>query len=150
MIVSNFSHSNSSGLKTVLKAVSTNADGVYVLLILTGDCFIPTNYQKIFASISAIPLAQAHIQFNTVMSSIETVIDRPRPILLTTADGKKQYFDAIVVTTPLGWLKKHKESIHELHPRISSAIDSISFGRLEKVDCHYLSTRPRTKKPCRY
>ncbi|KAL8830714.1 MAG: hypothetical protein Q9191_001276 [Dirinaria sp. TL-2023a] len=97
------------------------------------DCFIPTNYQKIIASISAIPLAQAHIQFNTVMASIENVIGRPRGILLTTSDGQKQYFDDIVVTTPLGWLKKHKESIHELHPRISSAIDTISFGRLEKV-----------------
>lgn len=97
------------------------------------DCFIPTNYQKIIAKISAIPLAQAHIQFNTVMASIETVAGTPHPILLTTSDGKKHDFDAVVVTTPLGWLKQHKESIHQLHPRIASAIDIISFGRLEKV-----------------
>lgn len=138
MIASSFSHLNSSGLKIVLKEASTNFVFVYVLLILTGDCFIPTNYQKIIASTSAIPLAQANVQFNTVMASVENVIGRPHPILLTTSDGRKQFFDDIVVTTPLGWLKKHKESIFELHPRISSAIDTISFGRLEKVVCHCL------------
>ena len=58
---------------------------------------------------------------------------------VTTSDGKKQYFDDVVVTTPLGWLKQHKESIHSLHPRIASAIDSISFGRLEKVKGRCLS-----------
>ncbi|KAL8650874.1 MAG: hypothetical protein Q9226_004962 [Calogaya cf. arnoldii] len=56
-----------------------------------------------------------------------------RPVCVTTSDGKAQYFDDVVITTPLGWLKQHKQSIHQLHPRVASAIDSISFGRLEKV-----------------
>lgn len=105
-------------------------------LISTEDCFIPTNYQKIITQISAVPLAQAHIQFNTVMTSVEALTGGPRPACLITSDARKQYFDDIVVTTPLGWLKQHKESIHQLHPRIASAIDSISFGRLEKVSGH--------------
>lgn len=97
------------------------------------DCFIPTNYQKIMARVAAAPLAQAHIQFDTVMVSVESQSSGPRPICVTTCNGQKQYFDDVVVTTPLGWLQQHKESIHRLHPRIASAIDSISFGRLEKV-----------------
>ncbi|KAL9614235.1 MAG: hypothetical protein Q9167_001256 [Letrouitia subvulpina] len=97
------------------------------------DCFIPTNYQKIMARISAVPLAQAHIHLDTMMVSVEAQIGESRPICLTTSNNKKQYFDDIVVTVPLGWLKQHKDSIHDLHPRIVSAIDSISFGRLEKV-----------------
>lgn len=56
-----------------------------------------------------------------------------RPVCVTTSDGKAQYFDDVVITTPLGWLKQHKESIHGLHPRIASAINSMSVGRLEKV-----------------
>ncbi|KAI4117584.1 MAG: hypothetical protein LQ345_002215 [Seirophora villosa] len=97
------------------------------------DCFIPTNYEKILAHISSVPLTQASIRFNTTMACVEALEDGPYPICLTTSEGKKQYFDDVVVTTPLGWLKKHKESIRPLHPRIASAIESISFGRLEKV-----------------
>ncbi|KAL9016365.1 MAG: hypothetical protein Q9185_006284 [Variospora sp. 1 TL-2023] len=59
--------------------------------------------------------------------------DGQYPVCLTTSDGKKQLFDDVVLTTPLGWLKQHKESIRPLHPRIASAIESMSFGRLEKV-----------------
>ena len=70
------------------------------------------------------------------MTSVEAQTEGPRPVCLTTSNGKKQYFDDVVVTTPLGWLKQHKESIHQLHPRIASAIDSMSFGRLEKVNGH--------------
>ncbi|KAL8972884.1 MAG: hypothetical protein Q9197_002580 [Variospora fuerteventurae] len=97
------------------------------------DCFIPTNYEKIMARISSIPLAQAHVQLNTIMTCLEASEDGQYPVCLTTSDGKKQLFDDVVLTTPLGWLKQHKESIRPLHPRIASAIESISFGRLEKV-----------------
>lgn len=85
------------------------------------------------ARISAIPLAKAHIVFNTVMVSVEAEVGGPFPVSLTTSSGGKQYFDDVVVTTPLGWLKQHRDSIRQLYPRIASAIDSISFGRLEKV-----------------
>lgn len=85
------------------------------------------------ARISAIPLAQAHVQLNTIMTCLEAPEDGQYPVCLTTSDGKKQLFDDVVLTTPLGWLKQHKESIRPLHPRIASAIESMSFGRLEKV-----------------
>lgn len=107
----------------------------------TDDCFIPTNYQKIIARISAVPLAQADIQFNTAMVSVEASIAKPRSVTVTTSDGMKQHFDEVVVTTPLGWLKQHKDCIRQLHPRIASAIDSISFGRLEKVKTRRFSRK---------
>ncbi|KAL8917579.1 MAG: hypothetical protein Q9208_007862 [Pyrenodesmia sp. 3 TL-2023] len=97
------------------------------------DCFIPTNYKKIMALIAAVPLARAHFQWNTTMTSIEALTDGGSSVGLTTSDGKKQYFDGVVVTVPLGWLKQHKQCIKPLHPRIASAIESISYGRLEKV-----------------
>ncbi|KAL8805991.1 MAG: hypothetical protein Q9182_001648 [Xanthomendoza sp. 2 TL-2023] len=40
--------------------------------------------------------------------------DGPRPVCVTTSDGNMQYFDDVVVTTPLGWLKQHKESIPQV------------------------------------
>ncbi|KAL8778661.1 MAG: hypothetical protein Q9213_007309 [Squamulea squamosa] len=100
------------------------------------DCFIPTNYRKIVAKIAAVPLAKAKMCFNTAMTSVAAQNDGLRSVCVTTSDGKAQCFDDVVITTPLGWLKQHKESIHQLHPRIASAIDSISFGRLEKVNSH--------------
>lgn len=69
------------------------------------------------------------------MVSVEARLGEVRPVCVTDSDGRAQYFDEVVVTTPLGWLKQHKESIQPLQPRIASAIDSISFGRLEKVGC---------------
>ena len=97
------------------------------------DCFIPSNYEKIMDRISALPLAQAHIQLNTVMVSVQSSQTVPHSVSVTTSDGKQQCFDDVVITTPLGWLKQHKESIHHIHPRILAAIYSISYGRLEKV-----------------
>ena len=70
------------------------------------------------------------------MADVEARIGGPRPVCVTTSDNKTQYFDDVVVTVPLGWLKQHKDSVHHLHPRIASAIDSISFGRLEKVNSY--------------
>ncbi|KAL8773369.1 MAG: hypothetical protein Q9209_001763 [Squamulea sp. 1 TL-2023] len=89
---------------------------------------------KIVARIAALPLARAKMCFNISMTSVAAQQDGSRSVCVTTSDGKAQYFDDVVITTPLGWLKQHKESIDQLHPRITSAIDSISFGRLEKVN----------------
>ncbi|KAK4991150.1 hypothetical protein LTR66_006621 [Elasticomyces elasticus] len=97
------------------------------------DCFIPTSYEKIMAKVSAIPLEKARIQLNTVMTSIEVRTSGALQICVTTSDGKVQYFDDVVVTTPLGWLKQHKKSIPQMHPRVVSAIDAMSYGRLEKI-----------------
>ena len=97
------------------------------------DCFIPSNYENILGRISALPLAQAVVQFQSVMVSVQASEAAPHFVCVTTADGKQQYFDDVVITTPLGWLKQHKESIHNLETRVAAAIDSISYGRLEKV-----------------
>ena len=67
------------------------------------------------------------------MTSVEARPDGSGLVCVLTSNGIRQCFDDVVVTTPLGWLKQHKESICQLHPRIARAIESISFGRLEKV-----------------
>lgn len=53
---------------------------------------------------------------------------------VTTVAGKTYQFDELVVTFPLGWLKNNRAAFHPpLPPRLSRAIDSISYGDLEKV-----------------
>lgn len=102
-------------------------------LTCADDCFIPTSYRKILDHISEIPLAKAQFHFGTVMTSVETRTGDHAPVCVTDDRGKEQFFDEVVVTSPLGWLKRNQGSVPGLHPRIASAIESISFGRLEKV-----------------
>jgi hypothetical protein len=53
---------------------------------------------------------------------------------VVTDDGRRQTFDGVVMTTPLGWLKRNKEGFTpSLDRRLLDAIDSISVGHLEKV-----------------
>jgi hypothetical protein len=53
-------------------------------------------------------------------------------------------FDEVVVTSPLGWLKRHMEAFEpELPARLSKAINSIAYGCLEKV-CAWICRRKPT------
>ena len=89
------------------------------------------------AAIAEPALAKAKICFETVVNCVRYNETEEADVQVKTADGMVHRFDEVVLTTPLGWLKLHKQSVHPLTPRISEAIDSISYGRLEKV------SRPR-------
>jgi hypothetical protein len=53
---------------------------------------------------------------------------------LVLADGQRMHFDEVVVTTPLGWLKRNQAAFKPaLPPRLAQAIDNISYGELDKV-----------------
>jgi hypothetical protein len=98
-----------------------------------GDYFIATNYKKIMAKVAELPLLAAKLRLGTVMTSIEVSSSKEGRVCVRTSKNTEEYFDDVVITTPLGWLKINKQSIRPLSPRVSEAIESISFGRLEKV-----------------
>ena len=55
-------------------------------------------------------------------------------ILIETKDGMIQSFDEVVVTTPLGWLKRNLTAfVPPLPALVSNAVSHIGYGRLEKV-----------------
>lgn len=56
-------------------------------------------------------------------------------VTVSTAAGEKQVFDDVVLTAPLGWLKRNKDKAFTpaLPARLSQAIDNINYGRLEKL-----------------
>lgn len=55
-------------------------------------------------------------------------------VTVSTASGDRFTFDDVVVTCPLGWLKNNTNVFTPALPhRLQQAIDSISYGRLEKV-----------------
>jgi len=55
-------------------------------------------------------------------------------VTVTTADQATHEFDEVILTCPLGWLKRNISAFSPSLPsRITKAIEHISYGRLEKV-----------------
>ena len=96
------------------------------------------------AAIAETALAKADIRLNTVVEYVHNVEIGEGNVQVKTMDGITHHFDEVVLTTPLGWLKLHKGNIQPLAPRISEAIDSISYGRLEKVSQRRLQSSCRS------
>ncbi len=78
----------------------------------------------------------ADIKLGQKVTRVETPESgtKARGVTVVTEDGNRQVFDGVVMTTPLGWLKRNKEMfVPSLGKRLLNAIDSISVGHLEKV-----------------
>lgn len=100
--------------------------------------FVASTYKDILAHVSRAALQHADIRFNqpitNIHSNIQQDLNAPHKTTLTTATGETHTFDEVVVTCPLGWLKRNKPAFTpELPARLVQAIDNISYGRLEKV-----------------
>lgn len=69
------------------------------------------------------------------MSIFSTASSTENPsVTVTTAAGERFTFDEVVMTTPLGWLKRYLGQFSPPLPsRITTAIENMSYGRLEKV-----------------
>lgn len=106
------------------------------MLILVEEMFIETTYEKIFERISSPALEKADIRLGKRVVQVNTigVNGKSGTVAVKTEDGEMVTFSGVLMTTPLGWLKLHKEAIEPPLPaRISSAVDAISVGILEKV-----------------
>ncbi|PYI32996.1 flavin-containing amine oxidase [Aspergillus indologenus CBS 114.80] len=113
--------------------------------------FVASTYTRILEHVSKTARQHAEIRLNQPIIKIEsstrddsssnssstTTTTNPSPstqVTLTTASGETSTYDEVVVTCPLGWLKRNKDAFTpSIPPRLSQAIDSISYGRLEKV-----------------
>ena len=61
-------------------------------------------------------------------------MDPEDSVNVQTTDGQTLAFDEVVLTSPLGWLKRHLDAFEPRLPtRLTKAIGSISYGCLEKV-----------------
>ncbi|KAF2183116.1 hypothetical protein K469DRAFT_584439, partial [Zopfia rhizophila CBS 207.26] len=81
-------------------------------------------------------LKKAAIFLNSYVTSIETSTSRTSDIQvkITTSKGQIVVADEVVVTTPLGWLKRNTHVFHpNLPARLIDAFANISLSYLEKV-----------------
>lgn len=98
--------------------------------------FIKTSYRDVMSEIAALPLAKASVRMNTVMKSVR---GSSQSVSVETGEGQEEVFDDVVVTCPLGWLQRHRDAISPMPPRLAQAIDSMSYGRLERVYVRFSS-----------
>ena len=78
--------------------------------------------------------ADIKLSANVVGVDSSDLDGKEQAISVTTASGQVLSFDEVVITCPLGWLKRSIPSFTPpLPPRIIEAIENISYGRLEKV-----------------
>lgn len=102
-----------------------------------GNVFVASTYEKILDHVSKSARQHDYVRFNQPITKIEASprsFDPHHQVTLTTGSGERFQFDEVVITCPLGWLKRNKSAfVPSLPPRLLQAIDSISYGRLEKI-----------------
>ncbi|MCJ1299292.1 hypothetical protein MMC08_002084 [Hypocenomyce scalaris] len=102
------------------------------------NLFVASTYKSILNHIGTTALANATVHLSTKVTSIESrppSRQNPNPeVVITTATGSTHTFDEVVMTAPLGYLKRNTSTfVPPLPTRIATAINNISYGRLEKV-----------------
>ncbi|KAM3524349.1 hypothetical protein MY4038_007777 [Beauveria bassiana] len=99
------------------------------------NLFCAGTYRKVLERVAKPAVDKADISFNTIMDMITYKMNAKDKIRVHLRSGNSCEFDEVVVTTPLGWLKKNKTKAFDppLPRSLSTAIDAISYGCLEKV-----------------
>lgn len=98
--------------------------------------FVEGNYAAILQQAAKPAVDGATICLGTRVTSVKTHETRApgQKIEVATEAGKTLSFDEVVMTTPLGWLKQHRDVFFPPIPaRISAAVDNLSLSQLEKV-----------------
>lgn len=97
--------------------------------------FVETTWEAILAEIAKLPLAKADIRLSEQVTGVKTP-DREEDskVIVTTDKGHQLSFDEVVMTTPLGWLKRNLDVFEPALPeRILAGINGMSVGNLEKA-----------------
>lgn len=106
--------------------------------MVADNYFVASTYKRILEYTSKAVLSQADIRFKQAVVSIDASLrgngQSRHQITVSTATGDRFTFDEVVVTCPMGWLKRNTHAFSPGLPnRLLEAIQSISYGRLEKV-----------------
>lgn len=98
------------------------------------NLFCAGTYEKILDKIAKPALAKADIKFKKRAEGISYRSDPLDHVKINLSDGSVLEVDEVVVTSPLGWLKKNLSAFEPPLPiRLTKAIESIGYGCLEKV-----------------
>jgi hypothetical protein len=105
-----------------------------------GNVFVSGTYEKILAEVGRQMRESGNIdlKLDTEIVKIDYGLRSSKDdgkVEVTTSTGERSSFDEVIVTCPLGWLKRNHE--HMFNPRLpirlQQAISNINYGRLEKL-----------------
>ncbi|CAO2651974.1 Nn.00g002570.m01.CDS01 [Neocucurbitaria sp. VM-36] len=98
------------------------------------NLFVADTYDKVLARIAE-PALKADIKFGYMVTKIISNDESDEPSVLVDIEGKEsETFDEVVMTAPLGWLKRNMDAFEpELPKRLKEGIESIGYGHLDKV-----------------
>ncbi|KAF2224968.1 amine oxidase [Elsinoe ampelina] len=100
---------------------------------IEGDnLFMASTYQKIVERLGQATLQRCNLRLSEEVTCVRTPAASDK-IIVQTAGGEIE-FDAVIFTTPLGWLKRNQQTFYpSLSPRLGQAIENIGYGNLDKV-----------------
>ncbi|KAH7304239.1 hypothetical protein B0I35DRAFT_363495 [Stachybotrys elegans] len=100
---------------------------------LEGDnLFMASTYKGILDFLLETTRDKCTLRLNCEVTSI--ISHSPDVVQVDSTDGFSAVFGQVIVTTPLGWLKRNHDAFYPpLPPKISNAIQSLGYGNLDKV-----------------
>jgi len=102
------------------------------------NVFVAGTYKDILTEVSrtATNKEKVNLRLQTPVTHFDTTpTSGDNKVTIATSSGEKASFDDVIVTCPLGWLKRNHVNAFTppLPPRLTTAISNITYGRLEKV-----------------
>jgi hypothetical protein len=96
--------------------------------------FVAGTYTKILEYVARPALEKAEVKLETKVSAIKGRKTEGEKVEVQVEGGEKLEFDEVVMTAPLGWLKRNKGVfVDGLTEELDTAIDAIGYGALDKV-----------------
>lgn len=96
--------------------------------------FVAGTYTKILEHVAKPALEKADVKLETRVTGIRERKKEEDKAEVEVEGGDKYEFDEVVMTAPLGWLKRNKSVfVDGLTTELNKAIDAIGYGSLDKV-----------------
>ncbi|KAG9695476.1 FAD/NAD(P)-binding domain-containing protein, partial [Aureobasidium melanogenum] len=96
--------------------------------------FVAGTYTKILEYVARPALEKAEVKFETKVTGIKEKGNEEEKVKVEVEGGDKYEFDEVVMTAPLGWLKRNKNVfVDGMTPELDKAIDAIGYGSLDKI-----------------
>jgi protoporphyrinogen oxidase len=114
----------------------SSAAALDIRLTTSEELIVASTFAGILDHVEKMLPKQRSISFGQKVVAITAGewLDKNGGVQLSTSTGSISEFDGVVMTTPLGWLKRNLDAFEPaLSSRVVQAINSISVGHLEKV-----------------
>jgi protoporphyrinogen oxidase len=98
------------------------------------NLFVASTYQKVLEKIAE-PALKAEVKFGHKVTKLVSHEKEDYPKVTVELEGREdETFDEVVMTAPLGWLKRNMAAFEpQLPKRLKEGIEAIGYGHLDKV-----------------